>query len=72
MDDLIASRRKDWKNRISEKVSASNSISGALHGFLEEYLFYSKDEKELEKRLAKIEEVAVRVVKRFKDRRKDV
>lgn len=70
MDEFIATRRKDWKNRIIKKVKASNSINGALNGFLEEYLFYSKDKQELDKRLNKVNEIATRINKRFKERRK--
>lgn len=51
---LIAKRRKDWKKRTIEKLQHSNTFVSAMYQFMDEYLYYTRDEKELKRRLKKL------------------
>ena len=54
MDLLIAERRKNWKKRTVEKIQECNSFVSAMYKFMDEFIYYSRDYKELRRRLRKL------------------
>jgi hypothetical protein len=51
---LVDDRRGNWKERLADKLEKSKDPEAAMISFLEEFIYYSRDSKDLRRRMKKV------------------
>ena len=72
MGDLVEQRRKEWKKRFLAKVKSSKDVHEAIGRLTDEYIYYSKDRKDLKKRIVVLQGFIMGQLKSRQFTRKDI
>jgi hypothetical protein len=72
MDLFIRTRKRQWKTRLAKKVKDSDKIDKAVELLLGEYIYYSRNFREIKSRIRKVAGTIEAQVKGMQQTRTDI